>query len=252
MHRAIVELRLGIAPQIFGKNDLVELRGDVITNYATKPVRYATKPMRLVIIVFTVACHAAATMPLLDRKVKARGSTRSQIKEAYQAIWIEFDNACRRLVNVRGSTRQQIKEAYQAIWNEFENAYRRLYAQAAQVRRAKQCAKVESGPPASETDEPRGVLSKTTLRLEATTSGLCCLAGTATAAGKVRGHAGVPGRKVEAKETTEKYNLKNGICNFEEMHKECNLLRGRGPGAIGGQSPSTFTFECAVRKQRAK
>ncbi|KAK8877030.1 hypothetical protein PGQ11_001976 [Apiospora arundinis] len=44
MHRAIVELGLGIAPQIFGKNDLVELRGDVITNYATKP-------MRLVIIV---------------------------------------------------------------------------------------------------------------------------------------------------------------------------------------------------------
>ncbi|KAK6857104.1 hypothetical protein PG995_007291 [Apiospora arundinis] len=51
MHRAIVELGLGIAPQIFGKNDLVELRGDVITNYANKPVRYVTKPMRLVIIV---------------------------------------------------------------------------------------------------------------------------------------------------------------------------------------------------------
>ncbi|KAK7974339.1 hypothetical protein PG989_016187 [Apiospora arundinis] len=111
MHRAIVELGLGIAPQIFGKNDLVELRGDVITNYATKPQSAGSDAYKSP---STVACHAAATMPLLDRKVKARGSTRSQIKEAYQAIWIEFDNACRR-----------------------------LYAQAAQVRRAKQYTKYD-------------------------------------------------------------------------------------------------------------
>ncbi|KAK8005367.1 hypothetical protein PG990_011404 [Apiospora arundinis] len=63
-----------------------------------------------------VACNATATMPLLDRKVKARGSTRPQTKEAYQSTWNEFDNACRR-----------------------------LYAQAAQVRRAKKYADFESG-----------------------------------------------------------------------------------------------------------